>query len=154
MELDKMKNMQKRICVITNILLVAILILTLCFYHHRNKSFLNQDSVKNEVFTEEFFEGLIQVQSVTNSSSISKRDDLKELCNILANLSLRESDYESDMNHYGGYFFVLKFEHGKEKKLSFMGVSESRTLIYVDKECYETEEAILPRIIEFLKKKT
>ena len=107
---------------------------------------------QQNLFTEEFFEGLIQVQSVTNSSSISKRDDLKELCNILANLSLRESHYESDLNHYGGYFFVLKFEHGKEKKLSFMGVSDSQTLIYVDKDCYETEEEIIPQIIELLDK--
>lgn len=147
-----MKEMQKKICIIATAFLVVILILALFYYHHHNKTFLNQDNVKNEVFTEEFFEGLIQVESVMNASNISKRDDLEKVCNILANLSLKESDYESDLNYYGGYSYVLKFEHGKDKKLSFMGISDNRTLIYVDKDCYETGEEILPQIVELLEK--
>lgn len=148
-----MKNLQKKICMIATAFFVVILILVLFYFHHHNKSFSNQDNVKNEVFTEDFFEGLIQVESVTNSSNINKRDDLEKVCNILANLSLKESDYESDLNYYGGYSYVLKFEHGKDKKLSFMGISDNRTLIYVDNDCYETEEGILPQIVELLEKK-
>lgn len=148
-----MKNLQKKICMIASAFFVVILILALFYFHHHNKSFSNQDNVKNEVFTEDFFEGLIQVESVMNSSNINKRDDLEKVCNILANLSLKESDYESDLNYYGGYSYVLKFEHGKDKKLSFMGISDNRTIIYVDNDCYETEEGILPQIVELLEKK-
>lgn len=148
-----MKEMQKKICMITTAFWVVILILALFYFYRRNKTLLNQDNVKNEVFTEEFFEGLIRVQSVTNSSNISKKDDLEKVCSILAHLSLKESDYESDLNYYGGYSYVLKFEHGKDKKLLFMGISDNRTLIYVDNDCYETEEGILPQIVELLEKK-
>lgn len=54
-----MKNISKKICVIVVASLVAIFTPALSCYHHQNKLFLNDENVMNEVFTENFFEGLI-----------------------------------------------------------------------------------------------
>lgn len=151
-ELNGVKKIQRKKWILLVVFLLLIWLIVLLGYKYQDKSLLNHNDVKNEVFTEDFFEGLIQVQSVTSSSSISKWKDLKKMCNILAKLSLKKSKYESDVNYYGGYFYVLKYEKGQERRISLLGISDEKMLIYLDNSCYETDEVILPQIIELFEK--
>ena len=144
----KMNSRKSKLCISVVIMLIIMVICIIDFNPQHGEPLLNQDSVNNEVFTEDFFEGLMEVQSVPTSVKTSDSEKLKQMCSILANTSLKESRCES--NYYGGYYYELKFEHGKEKTLSFIGVSEDQTYIYVDEQCYETDEKILPQIINLI----
>ena len=147
-----MKNIPKKKWILLITFLFLIWLIILFYYNSQNKSLLKHKDVKNEVFTEDFFEGLVQVQSVTKSSAIDKRDDLQKMCAILAKLSLKKSNYKSDLNYYGSYCYVLKYENEKEKRVSLLGISDEKMLIYMDNSCYETDEVILPQIIELFEK--
>ena len=124
-----MRKIQRKKMSVFVVLLLVVGLIVFFSYKYQKKSLLNQDEIRNEIFTEEFFEGLVQIQSATNTSSIDNRKDLEKICSILAQLTLKKSNYKSDVNYYGSYCYVLKYERGQEKRISLLGISEEKMLI-------------------------
>ena len=79
-------------------------------------------------------------------------EGLEKNVQYISKTFIKKSKYESDVNYYGGYCYVLKYEKGQERRISLLGISDEKMLIYVDNSCYETDEVILPQIIELFEK--
>lgn len=66
-------------------------------------------------------------------------------------MKIKEIETEKQLNKYGGYTYKLCYKGKKEKIVSIIGISDTRTIISVDKHYYETDKAILPEVVELFR---
>lgn len=143
-----MKKSRKKIYMLMLILVGMIMVVIVSYCQSRT---LKKNTSSNSVFTEEYFDGLVQIESLTGEQKTDEVDKLRKFCTILENLKIKEIETEKQLNKYGGYSYKLCYKGKKEKIVSIIGISDTRTIISVDKHYYETDKAILPEVVDIFR---
>lgn len=137
----------KRVKIVGSICVGCLLVFSVIWSMLEKSDSIHLKTVRNEVFTEQYFDGLTGIQSVTPNTLVEEGETLENLCNMLAELSLEEYEQGDKLNMYGGYFYRLFYKDGQEKSVSLMGMSDTQMIVNVDGDMYITEEKI-PEFLE------
>ena len=145
---EKMKKSRKKLYMLLLILVGIIIVVIVSYWQNRT---LKKNTSSNDVFTEAYFDGLVQIESWTGEQKTDEVDKLRKFCTILEDLKIKEIKTEKQLNKYGGYSYKLCYKGKKEKIVSIIGISDTSTIISVDKHYYETDKAILPEVVELFR---
>ena len=137
----------KRVKIVGSICVGCLLVFSVIWSMLEKSDSIHLKTVRNEVFTEQYFDGLTGIQSVTPNTLVEEEETLENLCNMLAELPLEEYEQGDKLNMYGGYFYRLFYKDGQEKSVSLMGMSDTQMIVNVDGDMYITEEKI-PEFLE------
>lgn len=144
----KMKKSRKKLYMLLLILAgIIIVVIVSCWQNRR----LKKNTSSNDIFTEAYFDGLVQIESWTGKQKTDEVDKLRKFCAILEDLKIKEMETEKQLSKYGGYTYKLCYKGKKEKIVSIIGISDTRTIVSVDKHYYETDKAILPEVVELFR---
>ncbi len=135
------KYMGKRSGIVSLSFLLLLLAGGGLYYHiNRNTNFIHVSGEANNVFTNEYFKNLVEIEDTPRRLSIQDKDKLQVICQALSELSLTEiKERETDPARikFGHSLYRFNYSDG-----SFRSIAMLSDQIIVDKVLYEASDDI------------